>query len=251
MEVQVSLTHKCELLAVGMEDPSEYVRIGNQLKTFLDPYVAETFDSKELYSQIKEILAPCTDYQGELVFIEFVVGEDVDSSKTMVITENEFNKYKYQLPHDGLYVYYKVAISKKEFLGEEYATKIYYDNGKIMFNNSEIKDPSELIDYLTQTGKGILDYCEESVFSLCRLEHCSFELERKVLEAGLGTCGIVCEKSINLKNQRNFLFISLYVLKHLISEEKYDEAENILKRLNTCSFLCKNMNPKFKNCNCY
>lgn len=251
MEVKVGLTHKCEILVEGVEDSLEYVRIGNQLKTLLDPYYADTFDSSELKKKVDEILAPCTDYAGELVFIEFLTGKNIDSKKTLVVTENEFNKYKYSLPEDGLYVYYKVAIQKKEYLGQEYDKKIYYDNEKIMFKDKEIEDPSELINYLTQTGMGILDYCEEAVFSLCKLEHCAFSLQKEILEKQVKNCGLDCNKNINLKNQRNFLFISLYVLQHLVSEEKYDKAEEILEKLSSCGSLCKNIKTTTNDCNCY
>lgn len=251
MEVKIGLTHKCEILAEGVEDSLEYVRIGNQLKTLLDPYYADTFDPTALKTKVDEILAPCYDYAGEVVFIEFLTGEDIESKNTLIITENEFNKYKYKLPKDGLYVYYKVAIQKKEYIGQDYTKKIYYDNGKIMLSETEIKDPSELINYLTQTGMGILDYCEEPVFSLCCLEHCAFNVQKEILKKQVGNCGIDCEKNLVLKDQRNFLFISLYVLQHLISEEKYDEAEEILKRISSCGSLCNHVQKPINDCNCY
>ena len=169
MEVKIGITHNCELLVQGTEDSLEYVRIGNKLKELLDPYNSETLSTEELRDEVNLILEPCTDYEGEVVFLEFVTGKDIDSSKNLIITEKEFNTYKYSLPKDGLYVYYKIALQKKEYMGDEYINKIYYDNGKIMYKDQEIKDPSELIDYLTLTGVGILDYCEEIIFSLCKL----------------------------------------------------------------------------------
>lgn len=251
MEVKIGITHNCELLVQGVEDSLEYVRIGDQLKELLDPYYAETFDPKELKAKVDEIMAPCTDYEGEVVFLEFVTGKDLDSSKTLVITEKEFNTYKYKLPKDGLYVYYKLAIQKKEYLYNEYDKKIYYDNGKVIYKNREIKDPSELIDYLTLTGVGILDYCEEAIFSLCNFEHCVFEIEKQILSQSLKTCGSVdCDKNKSLRDQRNFLFISLAVLKHLISEEKYDDVEEILEALSSCGSLCKDLKNSSKGCNC-
>lgn len=252
MEVKIGLTHKCEIVAQGVEDPIEYVRVGKQLKALLDPYYAETFDPVDLKAQIDEIFEPYTGYEGELVFLEFLVGKNIKSEDTLIVTETEFNKYKYALPDDGLYVYYKLAIQKKEYLGDKYNSKIYYDNGKIMLGDEEIKDPSALVDYLTQTGVGILDYCEELVFSLCKLEHCVFNIQKQILASQLRTCGSSskCDKNTSLRDQRNFLFISLSVLKHLISEEKYDEAEEILESLNSCGSLCKNIKEATKDCGC-
>lgn len=224
MEVKIGLTHKCEILVEGLDDS---------------------------LTLAKDVLAPCSyDYSGEVVFIEFLTGKDLDSSKTIVVTENEFNRYKYSLPADGLFVYYKVAIQKKKYLGKDYIKKIYYDNGKIMLKDKEIKDPSELVNYLTQTGMGILDFCEEPVFSLCKLEHCAFELQKEILKKQVSTCGLECNKNLNLKSQRNFLFISLYVLQHLVSEEKYDEAEEILEKVSTCGSLCKNIKNSTNDCGC-
>ena len=251
MEVKVGLSHGCEIIVRGTEDTREYVRIGDQLRELLEPYYAETFDAKALKEKVDQIMAPCMDYAGEVVFVEFLTSDHVESTKTLVITEDEFNVYRYSLPEDGLYVYYKVAIQKKEFLGDEYEKKIYYDNGKIMYKNQEIKDPSELVDYLTQTGVGILDYCEEPVFSLCQLEHCVFEVEKNLLSSGMKSCGSSkCDKNLDARDQRNFLFISLAVLRHLISEEKYDDAEEILEALSSCGSLCKNLMKTSKGCNC-
>ncbi len=251
MEVKIGITHNCELLVQGTEDSLEYVRIGNSLKELLDPYNSDTLTTDELRARVNQIMEPCNDYEGEVVFIEFITGKNVDSSKTMILTETEFNTYRYSLKEDGLYVYYKIAIQKKEFLGEEYKNKIYYDNGKIMYKDQEIKDPSELISYLTLTGVGILDYCEEVVFSLCKLEHCVFEIQRQILKASLKTCGLNdCDKLKTIKDQRNFLFISLAVLRHLISEEKYDDAEEILEALSSCGSLCKDLKNSSKDCNC-
>lgn len=251
MEVKIGITHNCGLLVQGIEDSLEYARIGNQLKELLDPYYSDTFSTEDLRKKVNQILEPCYDYKGEIVFIEFITGKDIDSAKTMVITESEFNTYRYPLEKDGLYVYYKLAIQKKEYLGDKYMDKIYYDNGKIIYKDNEIKDPSELINYLTLTGVGILDYCEEAVFSLCKLEHCVFEIQRQILKSGLKTCGLNdCDKLKTIKDQRNFLFISLAVLKHLISEEKYDDAEEILEALSSCGSLCKELKASSNDCNC-
>lgn len=224
MEVKIGLTHKCEILAEGLDDS---------------------------VTLAKDVLSPCAyDYNGEVVFVEFITGKNLDSKKSLIITENEYNRYKYALSEDGLFVYYKVAIQKKEYMGQDYKKKIYYDNGKIMLKDKEINDPSELVNYLTSTGMGVLDFCEEPIYSLCKLEHCVFNLQKEILNKQVSNCGLDCNKNINLKNQRNFLFISLYVLQHLVSEEKYDEADEILEKLSSCGSLCKNIKNATNDCGC-
>ena len=94
MEVKIGITHNCELLVQGTEDSLEYVRIGNKLKELLDPYNSETLSTEELRDEVNLILEPCTDYEGEVVFLEFVTGKDIDSSKNLIITEKELNTYK-------------------------------------------------------------------------------------------------------------------------------------------------------------
>lgn len=86
----------------------------------------------------------------------------------------------------------------------------------------------------------------ENIFSICNLRKCAFELEKKSIESFL--CYNTCEKSSS-QLEADLLLISIFVLEHLISLEKYSEAERILERLKSCENICGNTLLKPCNCN--
>lgn len=256
MKVKVGITHDCELLA--QEIPEEqinyfkYLRLEAQLNAILEPCWDGEFDQADLKESMDSVLDPCHKERSKVVYVEFLSSSHISADSTVKISEDQFGEYRISLPKDGLYTYYKLMIYKDSFLEGKYKNKVYFneDNEKIYYNDKEISKIEDLFVYLDQTG-AVVDYYEESIFSLCKLAHCVFKLQQKSLIPLIRFCGKnTCDESKEEKNQRNFLFISLQVLQHLVSEEKYEEAEEILKGLSSCNSLCKDLNGNVSNCGC-
>lgn len=90
----------------------------------------------------------------------------------------------------------------------------------------------------------------ENIFSICNLRKCAFAHEKQAIVEFLS---VYNKKNCNKKSEQQFtrdmLLISLFVLEHLICEEKYNEAQRIVNQLGFCGNLCDNQTLKHCNCN--
>ena len=102
------------------------------------------------------------------------------------------------------------------------------------------------INKISLHDNSIGDWTEtEKIFSICNLRKCVIELEKKSIEDFLYKR---CEKS-SQQSTKDLLLISIFVLEHLINQEKYSEAERILTSLGSCENLCGDVITKTCNCN--
>ena len=120
-----------------------------------------------------------------------------------------------------------------------------------MFGDEEIINPEDIINKL-DISYGIIDYYEYPIFSLCKLENCILSLEKNIIlnESNdyLGT--VNCNKNDQIKKQRDFLFITLFVLKNLICQERFVEAKEVLDSISSCESLCESLKNSKSNCGC-
>ena len=250
MKVNVNITKNCKLVAQGIDEKkeayAEYIKYQNYLYRLLHPCEV---DVEDLSNELNSILNPCeTIYDGKTVYVEFVIYENGNSG--FYISENLDNEFVFDLPKDGLYAYYKIKIYKKEYIEDATNKKFYYD-GKIMFGDEEIVNPEDIINKL-DISYGIIDYYEHPIFSLCKLENCILSLEKNTIlnESNdyLGTAN--CNKNDQIKKQRDFLFITLFVLKNLICQKRFVEAKEVLDSISSCESLCENLKNTKSNCGC-
>ena len=250
MKVNVNITKNCKLVAQGIDEKkeayAEYIKYQNYLYKLLHPCEV---DVEDLSNELNSILNPCeTVYNEKTIYVEFVIYEDGNSG--FYVSENLDNEFVFDLPKDGLYAYYKIEIYKKEYIEDATNKKFYYD-GKIMFGDEEIINPEDIINKL-DISYGIIDYYEHPIFSLCKLENCILSLEKNTIlnESNdyLGTAN--CNKNDQIKKQRDFLFITLFVLKNLICQERFVEAKEVLDSISSCESLCESLKNSKSNCGC-
>ena len=243
MKVNVDITKNCKLVAQGVDEKK---KVYMEFYRLLHPCEV---DVESLNNELNNILNPCeTIYDGKTVYVEFVIYEDGNSG--FYISENLDNEFVFDLPKDGLYAYYKIKIYKKEYIEDATNNKFYYDD-KIMFGNEEIINPEDIINKL-DISYGIIDYYEHPIFSLCKLENCILSLEKNTIlnesNDDLGTAN--CNKNDQIKKQRDFLFITLFVLKNLICQGRFVEAKEVLDSISSCESLCENLKNTKSNCGC-
>lgn len=243
MKVNVDITKNCKLVAQGVDEKK---KVYMEFYRLLHPCEV---DVESLSNELNSILNPCeTVYDGKTVYVEFVIYEDGNSG--FYISENLDNEFVFDLPKDGLYAYYKIKIYKKEYIEDATNNKFYYDD-KIMFGDEEIVNPEDIINKL-DISYGIIDYYEHPIFSLCKLENCILSLEKNTIlnESNdyLGTAN--CNKNDQIKKQRDFLFITLFVLKNLICQKRFVEAKEVLDSISSCESLCENLKNTKYNCGC-
>lgn len=196
------------------------------------------------------------EYDSNFVYLEFVVGEGVDCYDNAEISSIP-ELYRFSLDDDGLFMYYRFKIYKKSFLKEHISGKFYYDDEsetpRLMLGEIEIttsKALEEIANNCYETDYSIMEVVEDPVFSICRLNHCLSEFQRKFIFNGCGESKR-CGQSKNDEFAREFLFSTVFILRQLIRQCRFEEALNILNSVNNCHGLCPNTkSSKTKKCNC-
>lgn len=225
------------------------------------------------------VASDSTQYNNDnLVLVEFLCyaayDDDEDSlipikgsKKVSQVSGNQTERvYKYKTNYDGHYLYAKYGIYKVESLlidsVYQIKDKIFYYNDKIYLGKANVSNLNDIVSnsalisnwYKLQeyVGDKIQYYSNIDLFTICKLEHCLFELQKQSLFEKIANCSkLNCEKNQEIKDIRDFLFVSVYILNHLIDEFKYLEAQRILESLSACGQLCgHNDFTSNKNCNC-
>ena len=125
------------------------------------------------------------------------------------------------------------------------------NNGNLRINGRELT-PQELVDAIGLEQANILgttDYESEEIFCMCKLKKCLIELQKKIFQEMLKNCGSRSCKSDEYKSQRDFLFIAVWLLEHLVEEEKWEQVRNLYNSLKSCGSICDGM-LKSNKCGC-
>ena len=144
------------------------------------------------------------------------------------------------------------------FDGEENWTVPYQKFAKItMINkqamNMEIIDDPNLIYYALSNPT--LIGISEDMFNISRLEKCFYDKVTNIFYNKLYTkCG---RQEDEIFRDRDMVWMALEIIKYLIKECKYYEAQRILEMIDTCNSFCKELSSAgyrygsySRNCNC-
>ena len=197
------------------------------------------------------MVAPISDLSEEgYVYLEFVDGDDLDLMSTLTISHSP-TLFKYYLINDGLYMYYRLKIATTE-LDINTENRLYFDvtTQKLMIGDTEVTESKQLRDVIDDaspnTKFGVIDLLEEPVFSICKISSCLENLQRKYIfnYNSLSNCKIDEDK-----NLRDFLFSTVFILKLLLKQQRYEEALKLLQSVNTCE-ICDSYVLNKNSCNC-
>lgn len=189
------------------------------------------------------------------VYLEFLVSDYVDLLSTLEISENP-NLFRYFFEKDGLYMYYRLKVPTKTKLDSVSAPitgRLYYDDvlKKLMIGTEPVVKSEQLENIIDDdsphTSYGISEeIVEEPIFSICRISACLENLQRKYIFSfsQKNNC-----KADSDKLTRDFLFSSVFILRLLIGQQRYEEALRILESITKCSELC-NITTYKTSCGC-
>lgn len=152
----------------------------------------------------------------------------------------EENSYVKRTPIDMFYLDKKKDEETKE---EKWAI---YKNGEEV----PIEDLATAVITATENW-GCLELQKEDVFSLCNFENCMIKLQKETLINGLLSSGNKrCIDKSSLVEQREFMFITYNLLKSLIHQERYEQAQQLLDDVTSkCGGICKTQSIK-NDCGC-
>lgn len=175
--------------------------------------------------------------------IERLLNYDSKVLKTKVSTLSNEDSY-FELIADGMYVYQRLILPT---FGHEGNSDCYYDDGKIYLDGNE--STFEAIWEEKSENLNVF-WFDDVFFSIFNLVKCFILTERdrlnRIFENG---CRIQCTDNPYAANA-DFLASAIFVLRYLIKQNRYIEAQGLLNRLQTCNGLCKDLKHHLKECGC-
>lgn len=187
----------------------------------------------------------------------------IDGIPTLLIDSIAYNKtrYTYMLEKDGRYNYHKFVLHvASENRLPKYEKSYFYYKNNVYFCKQKLTKIEDILNPEYATVLERANYSElikhvgrnyrydKELFTIVNLNKCVAKLQKKAVLANIENCGkLNCGKGDSIKSQRDFLFLSAYVLDYLINSGKFDEAEEILNSLSSCQSLCSESTI---NCNC-
>lgn len=155
--------------------------------------------------------------------IEVILHNEQLDNFAVIVDRTEVD-WTYDMPSDGLYIYYEIDWPEDESI------------------------PNDFIGYMMSDLSKLTEWERLKHFSICKLRHCTMELEKEMIYDFISNCNSNnCDKKSSEQYARDILLIGIFVLENLICQQRYSEATMILDSLTSCN-LCKDSITK--KCNC-
>ena len=221
---------------------------------------------KALVSTNCEIMvSPRTDvYDKGFVYVEFLISDYMDTFKTLTVSEEPVI-YKQDVVKDGIYMYYRLKIPIKSYIDELNASienRLYFNDNtmELMIEDTVINTSKQLEDIVDEdypeTKYGIAEVIEYPIFSICKISNYLENLQRKFIFEGWNAITFQkendCKKETEVKKtMRDFIFSTVFILRLLIRQQRYEEALRILEFVQNCNMIDKDIYTMNKtSCGC-
>lgn len=151
---------------------------------------------------------------------------------------------EFELTNDGVY---RIVTLKAD------DSHINEDTGGLVIGAREYT-VEELIEIISGNQNyvalniGIYDI--DDTLSICNLKKCLAELELKWFRDMLKNCGSLICKNDEIKAQRDFIFIAVWLIEHYVELGNIEKAQVIYDSLRRCGNLCSNLLKNKKDCGC-
>ena len=149
---------------------------------------------------------------------------------------------EYELEDDGVY----------EIVTIKCPSATFDDNG-LKIHEHTFTDSEELLTAI-ESPIWILgtdtEYTIDETLSICKLKKCLVNLQLKAFQEAVKNCGSAKCKNDELKSQRDFVFIAVWLIEHYIEIGNIERALSIYERIKTCGSLCDDLLKSKNNCGC-
>ena len=177
--------------------------------------------------------------------------------------DNEEETMSVNLSKDGNYITYYIILPSLVWLQnqlenennilDQYQSIYILDNSTIYkYVNDELVEVSldEIIE--RNPEETTISISSKISFSICYLNKCYISLCKSILNVTLTKCKNPDTSDLIFK--RDYLWMTINVIKYLIENEQFMEAQNILDQVNSCNGFCQNYyrsnNIKTYGCGC-
>nr|DAN43732.1 MAG TPA: hypothetical protein [Caudoviricetes sp.] len=184
--------------------------------------------------------------------------DDTELIKSVVIPHTtEDDETTVTLNKDGLFSISHIIIPTTEWLQKEnqkpdntlssYAT-IYVSDGSSIYKYTDgqlVECPALELAERNPDGTTI-SISEKSTFSICYLSKCFVTLCNEILNMNLSKCRSKNTDLEDLTFKRDFVWMTINVIKYLVSLGQLVEAQRILEETDTCNGICNSINIENK-----
>lgn len=122
-------------------------------------------------------------------------------------------------------------------------------DGSLQYGD-RVLSAENIVDAINSNVVNIGTYDMDSTLSICKLKKCLAQLELKIFQERLKNCGSIKCKNDEVKSQRDFLFIAVWLMERYIELGNIEKAQAIYNSLKGCGNLCKDLINNNKNCGC-
>lgn len=153
------------------------------------------------------------------------------------------------IPSDGAYITYYIILPTVQWLQAQlekgtdilnlYSLVYVIDNSHIYkYIDSELTEIplDEILEI--NPDKTTISISSKISFSICRLNDCYISLCKHILNNQLSKCENQNLSELTFK--RDYIWMTVNVIKYLVEQEQYMEAQNILDQINRCNQFCYN-----------
>lgn len=231
----------CGLIITGLTKDA-----GNYLPEDSTENISNTFK----YSETVTINVIQLDKIDELEFIK----------STIVTHLTDTDEAQIDLLKDGNYQVSHILIPTIAWLQKEIAnptnslssySTIYVSDGITIFKyiqNELIECPA--LELVERNPEGTtISIAEKNSFSICYLSKCFVTLCNEILNMNLLKCKSKNADLDDLIFRRDFIWMTINVIKYSISLGQYSEAQRILEQITACNGFCNSSDTKYKTFN--
>ncbi len=151
---------------------------------------------------------------------------------------------------DGYYTVYHLVLPTIDWLDKKLQDgefnldtyqAIYVTDGQKIYKylNSKLIECEESEYTQVNTYNTTLSRCEKQFFHFYDLYNCFIKLSENVFNNSLSKCS---DKNYNIKSDRynrDFIWISINIMKLYVKNEQYEAAQLLLEKLDSCNGICK------------
>lgn len=266
LSIQLIINAQCQLVAIDETNYTELI----------------STDADGLVDMHEHVSLEFLVYRDETAPIEDTI---VFKRYWETIQENDKHITTINFTQDGIHTYYKFLIPRLEHLikkDEEQLSynsidildQVFYWDNKFYFGKKSIDVSGNDIDTIIQENLSLIlsdeystvitnyldiwEYIQQNkasqtfsyqknIFSVCKLQNCLVNLQRKFLENPKID---LCDEDVFLRQRRDFLLSALYVFDYLKDRNNYDEAQRLLDNLVTCVNICDSDSNFNTDCGC-
>lgn len=169
------------------------------------------------------------------------------------------DEINYQFPKDGCYIIHHIILPTKEWFDKqkelgssifESDVAIFYTDGLDIYTYQNKVESKSSIDHISKadTDNTTISRIDIEYLAIDGLYNCYINLCKNVFKNIYYKCKTIDK---NYTFDRDFIWMTINILKYYIELNQYREAQRLLEEINVCGGICNENNlPEYKNPDC-